>query len=107
MRPELSSSQHQQSLRRPHRVMRILRQQGSFRRRRRCKEDTRNPARGQTPKMADSDRQILQLVVILIAFAAVMSLIFYFTMTIVPRMIVVVGIMLCVWSAIVHVWRRS
>lgn len=102
--------------------MRIIRQrrrtsvQLRSRRRRRCPENGSNAANGRagtvvsggagdrplrSSKMSDPMYNIL---LGLVAVAAVVSITYYTTLTILPRAILAVGVMACIWGAMENFW---
>lgn len=102
-------------------AMRILRQrrrpsvQLRSRRRRRCPENGFNAANGRAIAVSDGagDRRVwsskmsdpvYNLLMGLVAVAAVVAVAYYATLTILPRAIIAVGMMACIWGVVENFW---
>lgn len=56
------------------------------------------------PVMADP---VYNLLIVLVIVAAIVSILFYTTLTILPRVILVMGLLACIWSAVEGIWGHD
>lgn len=56
------------------------------------------------PVMADP---VYNLLLALVIVAAIVSILFYTTLTILPRVILVMGLLACIWGALEGIWGRD